>query len=173
MKESLTHEQITKNPGVLPSKMIFDMLAANDYNIWMIGHMNGALLYHIRLSQETNATVTFTSPDIAQAYVNNNAIRKNVLKNFGKKFVLVGTTLMHLQNMINPVNLSFMSNVVINPLASGEFFIPLPLPYIAKLIEDGILDYDEEDDGDIDLIEMIYDRESKRFIPDEEENVIF
>jgi hypothetical protein len=166
--ESISREEIVSNPGTIPARIIFDTLANNGFKIWLIGHTNGMLLFNLKISDDTQASVAFTESDLAKSYINRRKIRNSLLKNFGKKLVLVGTSLMHLQTTINPMNYSFLANLVINPNPTGDFFIPLPLAYINELIEKDVLDYDASEDDEFEIIEMRFDKEDKMFYEDDE-----
>ena len=148
-------------------------MADQGYKLWMIGHVNGVSLFNMKISDETMAVTTFTESDLAISFLNKKKIRNTLLRNFGKRIVLVGTTIMHMQNMVNPANHEYLSNIIINPHASGDFFIPLPMSYINNLVEKNILEYDPDEDADYDIIELIYDYSKKEYLDDSDTGVIF
>jgi hypothetical protein len=171
----MTRAQIEEAPGELPSKIIFNQLVNNRFRVWIIGHQNGVLFFNVSISVSTNATVAFTTRELAEAYINRKEVRNSLLQHFGGKVMLIHTTVQHLQHILNEQNASFLNNLVINPNPSGEFFIPMSMKHITEMVNKGIMEFDYAIDADYDIIEMVYDKETVGYIeaPGDQPSALF
>ena len=180
-----TTEHIENNVGKLGAQIIVNELIKNEWKMWFVGNTNGNSLYTVDLSSGEKVIVGFTDENVAANYVNKKEIRKGLVKNFGKKLVLVQFSILkiteimqHNMQVVNKVGPGLLSQslapspintLIVNP-SGADSFIPLHAPLLAgKLLEEGNIEKDSLGEEPVfSLYEL--DNEDDRYYPADEED---
>ena len=180
-----TSEHIESNVGKLGAQIIVNELIKNEWKMWFIGNTTGNSLYTVDLSSGEKVIVGFTDENVAANYVNKKEIRKGLVKNFGKKLVLVQFSILkiteimqHNMQVVNKVGPGLLSQslapspintLIVNP-SGADSFIPLHAPLLAgKLLEEGNIEKDSLGEEPVfSLYEL--DNEDDRYYPADEED---
>ena len=175
-------EEIENKPGRLAAQIVFNTLIKNDFHMWFIGNLEGNQLYTVTLSNEERAIVAFTEEYIASNYINRANIIKQIRKSFGPKVVLVNMSLHKISDIMKnnitaqvamgPNVLTHqliktpIQTVIVNP-NDHDFFVPLNIPYIMQLYEQGdeVMQFSiEEHKENKELCLYEIDQESKKYV---------
>tara|TARA_R100000008_G_scaffold85012_1_gene73843 strand:+ start:297 stop:881 length:585 start_codon:yes stop_codon:yes gene_type:complete len=180
-----TTEHIENNVGKLGAQIIVNELIKNEWKMWFVGNTTGNSLYTVDLSSGEKVIVGFTDENVAANYVNKKEIRKGLVKNFGKKLVLVQFSILkiteimqHNMQVVNKVGPGLLSQslapspintLIVNP-SGADSFIPLHAPLLAgKLLEEGNIEKDSLGEAPVfSLYEL--DSEDDRYYPADEED---
>ena len=180
-----TTEHIENNVGKLGAQIIVNELIKNEWKMWFVGNTTGNSLYTVDLSSGEKVIVGFTDENVAANYVNKKEIRKGLIKNFGKKLVLVQFSILkiteimqHNMQVVNKVGPGLLSQslapspintLIVNP-SGADSFIPLHAPLLAgKLLEEGNIEKDSLGEEPVfSLYEL--DSEDDRYYPADEED---
>ena len=180
-----TTEHIENNVGKLGAQIIVNELIKNEWKMWFVGNTTGNSLYTVDLSSGEKVIVGFTDENVAANYVNKKEIRKGLVKNFGKKLVLVQFSILkiteimqHNMQVVNKVGPGLLSQslapspintLIVNP-SGADSFIPLHAPLLAgKLLEEGNIEKDSLGEEPVfSLYEL--DSEDDRYYPADEDD---
>ena len=183
-----TNDYIENNVGKLGAQIIVNELIKNEWKMWFVGNTTGNSLYTVDLSSGEKVIVGFTDENVAANYVNKKEIRKGLVKNFGKKLVLVQFSILkiteimqHNMQVVNKVGPGLLSQslapspintLIVNP-SGADSVIPLHAPLLAgKLLEEGNIEKDSLGEEPVfSLYEL--DNEDDRYYPadDEDEDI--
>jgi len=174
----MTREEIINKPGYLSAKIVFNTLYDNKFDLFFIGNIMGNSLYTVQLNNNERALVGFTDEYLLKSYTNRNKIN-NMLRNmFGSKIVSVNMNICALNNLLygkdNDYENVDLRTIVINP-NDKDFFIPVHIDTLYKYImNNNIIDEDHIDNQSQDnLRELLYDKEDKMYLFQEDDNKIF
>jgi len=163
--------EILKTPGQLSAQIVMNSIIDNDYKVWVIVNVRNGVFFHVNISEESLATVAFTSKALALGYSNRKLSSRVIYKNFGKKFALMETTLMFLYDQMNATNKAFMGNMIFNP-NTADFYIPIPLSYVGEMIDKKLVDYNPIEHDNYELTPVEWNTDTKSYVVVDEDEVL-
>jgi len=165
-RKKLTRKDIISKPGQLSARIIYNNLIKTKFAVSIISDQTGYSFYNIQV-ENIRATVAYTSRSIAIANCNRDHLRKELYQNFRDNIYIIDTNLLHLTNMVNPINAGYIGTVIINPSFSNSFF-PISLKVISELISSQKIEYDPEIHSDYEVISLQYNKDIKRYVVKED-----
>lgn len=160
--------------GVLPTKIVYNTIIENSFQLWFICSTDGTKMFFAGLGSDQGGTIAWTQLKLAASYINRDEVLKVLLKSFGSQVVLAKMSLFYLQKMLNPMNANFLSTIIVNP--SKSFYVPISLSFFKKLANEDSAEI-KEIEFELDLkqseyVTMQFDKDSQRYEFGENEDYI-
>lgn len=170
--------EIEESPGILPAQIIFNQLIENDFKVWIIGNIQGNVIFTVNLNNGHKVITGFTDKDICISYINRKDVIGNIKAAFGRRLITVNMSILKLdmimKNMseintifnIQSIKQNVINNIILNP-NSIDFFVPVNIPTVANFMrtsgrEDDMLEGSE-------AIQICYNKELRIYEESNEE----